>query len=117
MRVTSMANFGFNGVGNNYTKIKEGAIKKLASNAGLSLLASKIKKIINSAIAFVKKNPRNTATCIGLASMLVGVTTANPGLVCVGVSALVAATLYIPSLITLPPVHESECLSNCPDAG
>lgn len=117
MRVTSMANLGFNITSNNYTKIKEGAIKKLASNGGLSLLASKIKKISNSAIAFFKKNPRNIATCIGLASMLVGVTTANPGLVSVGVSALVAATLYIPSSVTLPPANESECLSNCPDAG
>lgn len=55
MRTTSMANFGFNGIGNNYSRIKEITVNQPASDNKLLALANKIKKISNTAIAFIKK--------------------------------------------------------------
>lgn len=112
-----MANFGFNGIGNNYSRIKEVTVNQSASDNKLLALANKIKKISNTAIAFIKKNPRNIATCIGFASMLVGVTIANPGLICVGVSSLVAAALYIPPSLTSLPSHNEVAQYESPEAG
>jgi hypothetical protein len=113
MNITSMANFGFNVISNTYSGIKESSVKIFTDNGKVLTFANKIKKISNTAITFIKKNPKNITTGVGIASMIIGVTTANPGLVCVGVSALVAATLHTPPSVTSAPVHET----NYPDAG
>ncbi|MGX8939801.1 hypothetical protein ACWWJF_03200 [Symbiopectobacterium sp. Eva_TO] len=100
-----MANFVFSGISNNYSRLNDVTVNQSASNNKILALANKITNIGNTAIEFVKKNPRTTATCIGFASMLVGVTTANPGLIYVGVSSLVAAALYSPPSLTSLPSH------------
>ncbi|MGG2143435.1 hypothetical protein [Symbiopectobacterium sp. RP] len=117
MKIASMSSVGFNVINNNYSRIKECTVKQLAGNGKLLGLANKIKKISNTTIAFIKKHPRNIVTGIGFASMLVGVITVNPGLICVGVSSLVAATLYTPPSLTSLPSHNEVAQYESPEAG
>jgi hypothetical protein len=117
MRITSMANFGFNGISNNYDRIKEIVVNRSNTNNKILTFANKIKKISNTFILFIKNNPRNVATGIGFASIIVGVTTANPGLICVGVSSFVAATLYTPPSLTSLPSHDEVPQYESPEAG
>ncbi|WP_440863785.1 hypothetical protein [Symbiopectobacterium purcellii] len=104
-----MENLGFNRIGKNHSIIKKIPVNKLARKNKLSVLANKIKKISNTIIVFIKKNPRNIATGIGFASMLVGVTTANPALISVGIASLVGAVLHdkTPPSVTSLPSHNA----------
>lgn len=57
---------------------------------------SKVMRVTNTAVAFIKKHPKTITTTIGITTLVVGAAMANPALACTGIGAIISAIMYVP---------------------
>lgn len=57
--------------------------------------ASKVTSVKNTVLDFVRKHPKTLTATIGITTLLVGVSLANPGLASTGIAAIITAIVYI----------------------
>lgn len=57
---------------------------------------SKVMRVKNTAVAFIRKHPKTITTAIGITTLLVGAALANPALASTGIAAIISAIVYIP---------------------
>ncbi|MGP4139087.1 hypothetical protein [Sodalis praecaptivus] len=77
-----------------------GRLSRAAVMGKVYKFASKVMSVKNTAIAFIKKHPKSITTAIGITTLLVGVSIANPALMSTGIATVVSAIIYIPPPMT-----------------